>query len=50
MSAIGTTAATNYLFDRPQSKYGRVNLTGPGFSSAPRGPWNVNVSLVLFAY
>ena len=32
---MGTTAATNHLLDRPQSKYGRVHFTGPGNSSAP---------------
>jgi len=35
MSAIGTTAATNHLLLRPQSKYGLVHLIGPGMSSAP---------------
>jgi len=35
MSAIGTTAATNHLLLRPQSKYGLVHLIGPGISSAP---------------
>ena len=27
-----------------------VNLTGPGFSSAPLGPWNEKVALVLLKY
>jgi hypothetical protein len=35
MSEIGTTAPTNHLLARPQSKYGRVHFTGPGNSSAP---------------
>lgn len=30
ISATGETAPTSHLFNLPQSKYGLVQLTGPG--------------------
>lgn len=47
MSAIGTTAATNHLLLRPQSKYGLVHLIGPGMSSAPSAQKNIIITEVI---
>jgi len=47
MSAIGTTAATNHLLLRPQSKYGLVHFIGPGISSAPSAKnYYINIEIL----
>lgn len=42
ISATGDKAATSHLFNRPQSKYGRVQFTGPGtYNKNYESAWEV---------